>query len=99
MAFRIKTVLEDYEYRGIKTGEGKNGIWMSLVLEDEDSFQLEVSVPSNFQADVYSLGLKKGDLVNVPAVASAGFSNNKAYSFVQLTALPTLVAPAFGADF
>lgn len=91
MAFRIEAMLQGYEYRGVKTGQGKNGTWMSLVLEDPNSYQMEVSVPGDLQADVYGMRLSKGNVLNVPVIAAAGFSNNRSYNYLQLTGLPVIV--------
>ena len=90
VAFRIACVLESMEFRAIQSGRSaKSGNnWMSLVFENPDAEQLNVSVPSEMQADVYSLGLRKGDvcMISVRAVAMADGN-----SFVQLTALPELM--------
>lgn len=90
VAFRIACTLESMEFRAIQSGRSaKSGNnWMSLVFENPDAEQLSVSVPSEMQADVYSLGLRKGDMcvISVRAVAMADGN-----SFVQLTALPELM--------
>ena len=93
MAFRLNVHLENYEYRGMRTGNGEHGAWMSLVLENlEDSRQLDVSVPRDMQGDIYNLGLKKGDALVLDVVAYAG----NEYSRVTLSALPSVVDPDTG---
>lgn len=87
MAFSISCVLPKMEYRAIRTGTGKNGVWMSLVWEDSDSQQIETSVPKDLQADVYGLSLKRGDLCAISVRAVARSDGN---SYVQLKALPEL---------
>lgn len=73
MAFSLRVNLEKYEYRGVRTGEGKNGQWMSLVLEDpEEARQIDVSVPRDMQEDVSDLQLKKGDVLDLVIRAYAG---------------------------
>lgn len=90
MAFAFNCVLEGVEFRAVRSGTGRDSgqPWMSLVLEDADSQQVEVSVPRDFQGDVYSLGLRKGDSVDVAVRAVA---RNDGNSYVQLRALPELV--------
>lgn len=97
MAFRIKSVLQDYEYRGTKSGtsEKTGKVWMSLILEDSNAYQLEVSVPAEYQADIYSMGLLKGSKVSVPVIAAAGYANNRNYSYVQLDGMPIMEDVAF----
>ena len=67
---------------------------MSLVLEDENANQLDVSVPSDLQGDVYGLGLRKGDIITVAIRAVA---RNDGNSYVQLRAIPELEDQ--GADY
>ena len=70
MAFSLNVHLEGYEYRTLRAGVGPKGPWLSLVLENtEDARQLDVSVPKDMQADVYNLGLKKGDILSLDVVA------------------------------
>ena len=89
MAFRISCVLDCMEFRAIQSGRSQKtgNNWMSLVFENDEAEQLSVSVPSDMQSDVYSLGLRKGDVcvISVRAVAMADGN-----SYVQLTALPEL---------
>lgn len=89
MAFRLTCTLFNYEFRGTRSGKSdKTGQpWLSLILESpEDSSQIDVSVPVDLQADVYQLGLRKGDLLNVPVLAVSA----KDYSFVRMANVPTL---------
>jgi len=47
MAFVINCNLPNMEFRGLRTGTGKDSgrPWMTLVLEDSDANQVDVSVP------------------------------------------------------
>lgn len=73
MAFRLNVDLEKYEFRALRTGNGKNGVWMSIVLESpKDASQVDVSVRSQMQPEIYDLQLKKGDVLTVNVVAFAG---------------------------
>lgn len=85
MAFFLRVNLHGMEYRGDRSGQGKSGAWLSLVFEDKEARQIEVSVPRDMHNDVYQLGLKKGDVcvITVNAVA-----RNDGNSYVQLVALP-----------
>lgn len=87
MAFVLNVAMEDMEYRAIRSGVGKESgkPWMSLVLEDENSNQVDVSVPQELQGDVYGLGLRKGDIVNLLIRAVA---RNDGNSYIQLRAIP-----------
>lgn len=89
MAFVINAQLNRMEYRSVRSGVGKESgkTWMSLVLEDENANQLDVSVPSDLQGDVYGLGLRKGDIITVAIRAVA---RNDGNSYVQLRAIPEL---------
>lgn len=86
MAFRFN-ITNTYEYRGMVTGvSAKTGRqWMSLRLEDEQAEQIEISVPSEMQGDVFNMSLNKGDLIEVSFVAVARSNGN---SYVMLNALP-----------
>lgn len=96
MAFVINAQLNRMEYRSVRSGVGKESgkTWMSLVLEDENANQLDVSVPSDLQGDVYGLGLRKGDIITVAIRAVA---RNDGNSYVQLRAIPELEDQ--GADY
>lgn len=90
MAFRLQVKLPEVEYRGTRSGlstkTGKR--WMSLVLEDLDSNQIECSVPEDMQSDVLGLHLTRGDMCAVTLLAVARADGN---SYIQLTALPTVL--------
>lgn len=90
MAFVLNVSMNDMEYRAIRSGVGKESgkPWMSLVLEDDSSNQVDVSVPQDLQGDVYGLGLRKGDIVNLLIRAVA---RNDGNSYVQLRAIPEKV--------
>lgn len=89
MAFVLNCNLESMEYRGLRSGTGKDSgrAWMTLVLEDSDANQVEVSVPQDYQSDVYGLGLRKGDVLSVAVRAVARSDGN---SYIQLRAVPEL---------
>ena len=90
MAFRLDVTLGSVEYRGMRTGKStKTGNpWMSLVLEDSDANQIEVSVPQDMQGDVYGVGLRKGDMLALGIRAVAMSDGN---SYIRLTALPQIL--------
>lgn len=90
MAFMLQVPLENVEYRGLRTGVGqKSGRpWMSLVVEDGDANQIEISVSQDMQGDVYGCGFRKGDILNLLIRAVA---RNDGNSYIQLMALPELV--------
>lgn len=89
MAFRIECLLEDYEFRVLRSGtSSKTGQpWYSLVLESPTAEQVDVSIPVELQGDVLGAGLVKGDHVScyVTAVSS------KDYSFVRLSRIARIV--------
>lgn len=101
MAFRFGLVIEDAEFRGLSSGLGKNDrTWMSLRIEYQglggEVETTEVSVPSEMQADVYAMGLKKGQMMNLPVVVAAGRRRDgSSYDYIQLTALPMADDPDF----
>lgn len=72
MAFSIDVHFENFEYRGMREGQGQNGRWLSLILEDTKTRQVDVSVPSDLQEEVLAMHLSKGDYVSCDAVAYAG---------------------------
>lgn len=92
MGFAFNCTLDNMEYRGMRSGVGRDSgkPWMSLVLEDSEASQIDVSVPADLQSDVNSLGLHKGDmlLVMVRAVARRATPQNQDNSYVQLVAIP-----------
>lgn len=90
MAFVLNCTLPSMEYRGLRTGTGKDSgrPWMTLVLEDSDANQVDVSVPQDLQGDVYGLGLFKGDVLHVAVRAVARADGN---SYIQLVAIPEIV--------
>lgn len=87
MAFRLDVTLTELEYRGKASGSSsKTGNrWMSLIFEDSETQQINVSVPSDMQDDVLDLGLRKGEICNVSVVAVARADGN---SYIQLRAIP-----------
>lgn len=95
MAFVLNCNLGHMEFRVLRSGKGRESgkVWMSLVLEDQDSQQVEVSVPADYQSDVYGLGLRKGDIVSLSVRAVA---RNDGNSYIQLTEVPVLLVDADG---
>lgn len=95
MAFVIQCELRNVEFRGLQSGVGRESgrPWMSLILEREDASQVSVTVPQEMQPELYSMSLRKGDLLNVDVRAVARADGQ---SYVQLVALPLLVADADG---
>ena len=88
MAFSLPVHLEGYEYRAMRTGQGQNGTWMSIVLENpEDARQVDISVPQDMQSDVYNMHLSKGDVLTLDVVAYAGAE----YSRVRLVEIVGVV--------
>lgn len=88
MSFSLNATLENYEFRGLRTGEGQNGVWMSLVLENpEDARQLDVSVPRDMHGDIYSRNLQKGDhlILTVRAYAGPEYSRVSLLDIVTIT--------------
>lgn len=100
MGFLLNCTLRNMEYRSQRSGTSqKNGQpWLSLVLEDSDANQIDVSVPVDLQSQVYALHLCKGDVVSIDVRAAA--TND--YSYVRATSCPVLVADSdgvIGADY
>lgn len=88
MAFRLNVHCDSYEFRALRTGNGKNGAWMSLVMEcPEDASQIDVSVPRDMHGDVYGYQLSKGDKVTMDVVAFAG----PEYSRITLRSITGIV--------
>lgn len=89
MSFRINCTLAGYEYRGVRSGQGQNGTWMSLILESpEESEQIEVNVPQDLQADVYSLGLRKGQMLSIEVQAACGRTREgRNYDYIRYRGL------------
>lgn len=95
MAFVLNVNLDGYEYRGVRTGVGRESgkPWMSLILEDKEANQVDISVPQDIQGDVYSLALSRGDVISVPVRAVARADGN---SYIQAVDLPRLIADKDG---
>lgn len=91
MGFRLDCVLSDLEYRGKRSGVGRESgkPWLSLVLEDAEAQQIEVSVPQDLQSDVYALNLMKCDVLTV-AVRAVAYNGEGANSYIQLRAVPEI---------
>lgn len=82
MAFSFSCKL-DVEYRGMRSGLSSKTQkpWLSLLFEDDEQSQLNVSVPSEMIADVNNLQLRKGDQCHVTIRASARADGN---SYIML---------------
>lgn len=90
MAFNLEVEKYKVEYRGMSSGVSTStgNVWMSLIIEQANGRQLEISVASDKQADVMNLGLRKGQMIecHIQAVAQANGS-----SYVRLLSVPVLV--------
>lgn len=77
MAFSFSCKL-DVEYRGMRSGVSSktDKTWMSLLFEDEEQSQLNVSVPAEMQAAVNLMQLRKGDQCHIQIRASARADGN-----------------------
>ena len=67
--------------------------WMSLIFEDTDASQVEVSVPQDMQSEVYGSNLQKGSHYDLPIRAAARADGN---SYIQLLGMPEFVADVNG---
>lgn len=96
MAFSIKFTGR-YEYRGDRTGVStKTGKpWRSLIFEDDESSQVEISVPASMLDDVEDLALTKGDIADVTFRATARGDGS---SYVMLLDVPTIVCDKDGVE-
>ena len=73
MGFSIDTILSGYEFRIIRSGKVENTEWMHLVVEHPETCeQSRISVPVELRSYVESLGLSKGDIIDVKVHANAG---------------------------
>lgn len=100
MAFRLKSRLDGYEFRGIQSGVSASTgkAWMNVVLEDpEDMQQVSARVPADMQQHVYDLHLQRGTAVTCEVVGIAGAD----YSYINLLTLPlpSDYVDTEGADF
>lgn len=92
MAFNIG-FCSDVEFRRAREGVSDRGPWLRLICEDEDGYQLELSVNKNDIRDVKALSLRKGDVITVSGRAVARADGN---SYLMLTAVPVIVADSDG---
>ena len=89
MSFRIETTMKGYEFRTLvessfKDDDGNRVPYMTMVVENVDNCdQSRVSVPSDLRDMVRSLNIRRGMLVDLRVLASAGSS----YSKLQLVDL------------
>lgn len=97
MSFNFEALIKGAEFRGKQGGTSDNGNpWLRLKFEvptiSGDSDDLMVSVPKDNIGDVYSLGLRKGDIVNMVVRARVGMTQKGGnYDYVQLADLPVIV--------
>lgn len=77
MAFSFSCMLS-VEYRGMRSGVSlkTDKPWLSLLFEDMEQSQLNVSVPAEMIADVNNLQLRKGDMCAIKMRASARADGN-----------------------
>lgn len=79
-----------YEYRGLRSGVSSNTgkSWMTMILEEPEggARQMSVSVPEDMQADIFNLGLRKGDFISCEVLGRV--TDN--YQFIQLVSIPEL---------
>lgn len=90
MAFSLEVEKYKVEYRGMSSGVSTStgNVWMSLITEQFNGRQLEISVPSDKQASVMNLGLRKGQMIECHIQAVAQASGN---SYVRLLDDPVLI--------
>lgn len=95
MAFLVDDIVKTLEYRGRNERVGNDGrTWVSLKFEDlsEDARVYEIGVPQDLQGDVYRVGLRKGDIVQVVFLARQGRSQSgRDYGYLQLQRVPVIV--------
>lgn len=97
MAFSFESFVSNAEYRSKQGGTSDNGNpWLRLKMEtptqDGNSDDLWVSVPRDLIGEVYQLGLKKGDLLNMVVRARVGMSQSGgSYDYVQIVDVPVIV--------
>ena len=79
MGFSIDTVLNGYEFRIIRSGKVEETEWMHIIVEHPETCeQSKISVPVELRPYVESLGLTKGDLIDVKVTccASSGMTSH-----------------------
>lgn len=97
MSFNFEALIKGAEYRSKQGGTSDNGNpWLRLKFEvptiSGDTDDLIVSVPKDNIGEVYSLGLRKGDIVNMVIRARVGITQKGgSYDYVQLADLPVIV--------
>lgn len=96
MAFLVPDIQKTLEYRGKNGGVGKNGKqWMQITcesLDEDNNVRYELTVPEDLQGDVYRLGLRKGDIVEVLFLARHGVGQSGSqYGYLQLQRCPILI--------
>lgn len=95
MGFLVDGIVKDLEYRGCNSGLRKDGkTWMSLrldTLDEKNTKTYEINVPTEMQPDLYVLGLKRGDVLNVTFTARCGVAQGgRNYDYLELDKLPTV---------
>lgn len=86
MAFNFVCTKDNMEYRGLQHGVSQKGNeWVTLIFEDENCNQLQISVPDELRTDVFTLHLSKGDVCMVTFRAVSSSTGN---GFLQLRDVP-----------
>lgn len=97
MAFSFECFVKGAEYRSKNGGTSDNGNpWLRMKFEtptqDGNSDDLWVSVPKDLIGEVYQLGIKKGELVNLVLRPRCGMAQSGgSYDYVQLVDVPVIV--------
>ena len=93
MAFTVPKIVKNVEFRALNSGISGNGTqWMSLKTESLDegtTYDWEFTVPKDLQAEVYNLGLRKGDYMQCVFTARYGRAQSgREYGYLQLDKVP-----------
>lgn len=97
MAFTVPEIVKTVEYRGLNTGVSGNGnTWMSMKVEyttnSGSTIDWEINVPKDLQGNVYSVGMQKGDILDIAFVAKNGRSQSgRDYGYLQLMQVPQII--------
>lgn len=96
MAFLVDGIVKNVEFRSLNSGPRKDGkTWMSIRTEslgNQNTRIWEINVPNDMQSEIYNLGLKKGDCLNVVFTARCGTSQGgRSYDYLELEHVPELI--------
>lgn len=94
MAYMVPNIVKNVEFRALNSGVSGNGTqWMSIKTESLDegtTYDWEFTVPKDLQAEIYNLGLRKGDYMQVVFTARYGTARSgREYGYLQLDKVPT----------